>query len=32
MVSARIGLGEINEGFAALKSGGVARSVILFAQ
>ena len=32
MVSARIGLGEINEGFAALKRGGVARSVILFAQ
>jgi S-(hydroxymethyl)glutathione dehydrogenase/alcohol dehydrogenase len=32
MVSARIGLGEINEGFAALKSGGVARSVILFEQ
>jgi S-(hydroxymethyl)glutathione dehydrogenase / alcohol dehydrogenase len=30
MVSARIGLGEINEGFAALKSSGVARSVILF--
>jgi S-(hydroxymethyl)glutathione dehydrogenase/alcohol dehydrogenase len=32
MVSARIGLGEINEGFAALKRGGVARSVILFEQ
>ena len=32
MVSARIGLGEINEGFAALKRGGVARSVIVFAQ
>ena len=32
MVSARIGLGEVNEGFAALKSGGVARSVIVFAQ
>jgi S-(hydroxymethyl)glutathione dehydrogenase/alcohol dehydrogenase len=30
MVSARIGLGEINEGFAALKRGGVARSVIVF--
>jgi S-(hydroxymethyl)glutathione dehydrogenase/alcohol dehydrogenase len=32
MVSARIGLGEINEGFAALKRGGVARSVIQFEQ
>ena len=32
MVSARIGLGEINDGFAALKRGGVARSVIVFAQ
>ena len=29
MVSARIRLEQINEGFAALKSGGVARSVIL---
>jgi len=32
MVSARIGLGDVNDGFAALKSGGVARSVIVFAQ
>jgi S-(hydroxymethyl)glutathione dehydrogenase/alcohol dehydrogenase len=32
MVSARIGLGEIYEGFATLKRGGVARSVIVFAQ
>ena len=32
MVSARIRLDQINEGFAALKSGGVARSVIVFAQ
>ena len=32
MVSARIRLEEINEGFAALKAGGVARSVIVFAQ
>jgi S-(hydroxymethyl)glutathione dehydrogenase/alcohol dehydrogenase len=32
MVSARIRLDEINEGFAALKAGGVARSVIVFAQ
>jgi S-(hydroxymethyl)glutathione dehydrogenase/alcohol dehydrogenase len=32
MVSARIRLDEINEGFAALKTGGVARSVIVFAQ
>ena len=32
MVSARIRLEEINEGFAALKAGVVARSVIVFAQ
>ena len=32
MVSARIRLDEINDGFAALKTGGVARSVIVFAQ
>jgi len=32
MVSARIRLGEINEGFAALKSGGVTRNVIEFDQ
>ena len=31
MVSARIGLEEINEGFAALKAGGIARNVIVFA-
>jgi S-(hydroxymethyl)glutathione dehydrogenase/alcohol dehydrogenase len=31
MVSARIRLDQINEGFAALKAGGVARSVIVFA-
>jgi S-(hydroxymethyl)glutathione dehydrogenase/alcohol dehydrogenase len=30
MVSARIRLEQINEGFAALKQGGVARSVIVF--
>jgi len=30
MVSARIKLEQINEGFAALKQGGVARSVIVF--
>jgi S-(hydroxymethyl)glutathione dehydrogenase/alcohol dehydrogenase len=30
MVSARIPLAQINEGFAALKAGGVARSVIVF--
>jgi S-(hydroxymethyl)glutathione dehydrogenase/alcohol dehydrogenase len=30
MVSARIGLAQINEGFAALKAGGVARNVIVF--
>jgi len=30
MVSARIKLDQINEGFAALKQGGVARSVIVF--
>jgi S-(hydroxymethyl)glutathione dehydrogenase/alcohol dehydrogenase len=32
MVSARIRLEQINEGFAALKSGGIARDVIVFAQ
>ena len=32
MVSARIKLEQINEGFAALKQGGVARSVIVFDQ
>jgi S-(hydroxymethyl)glutathione dehydrogenase/alcohol dehydrogenase len=31
MVSARIRLEQINEGFVALKTGGVARSVIVFA-
>ena len=31
MVSARIGLAQINEGFAALKAGGIARNVIVFA-
>jgi S-(hydroxymethyl)glutathione dehydrogenase/alcohol dehydrogenase len=30
MVSSRIKLDQINEGFAALKQGGVARSVIVF--
>ena len=30
MVSARIKLGQINEGFAALKKGGIARNVIVF--
>jgi S-(hydroxymethyl)glutathione dehydrogenase/alcohol dehydrogenase len=30
MVSARIGLAQINEGFAALKAGGIARNVIVF--
>jgi S-(hydroxymethyl)glutathione dehydrogenase/alcohol dehydrogenase len=32
MVSARIALEQINEGFARLKSGGIARDVIVFAQ
>ena len=32
MVSARIKLEQINDGFAALKQGGVARSVIVFDQ
>ena len=32
MVSARIKLEQINEGFAALKQGGIARSVIVFDQ
>jgi S-(hydroxymethyl)glutathione dehydrogenase/alcohol dehydrogenase len=30
LVSARIGMGEVNEGFAAMKGGEVARSVIVF--
>ena len=30
MVSARIALADINEGFAALKAGGIARNVIVF--
>jgi len=30
MVSARIELAQINDGFAALKAGGVARNVIVF--
>ena len=30
MVSARIPLAAINEGFDALKQGGIARSVIVF--
>jgi S-(hydroxymethyl)glutathione dehydrogenase/alcohol dehydrogenase len=30
MVSARIKLEEINEGFAAMKTGGIARNVIVF--
>ena len=30
MVSARIRLEQINEGFAALKAGGIARNVIVF--
>jgi S-(hydroxymethyl)glutathione dehydrogenase/alcohol dehydrogenase len=32
MISGRIKLEEINEGFAALKKGGIARNVILFDQ
>ena len=32
MVSGRIKLEQINEGFAALKVGGIARNVILFEQ
>jgi Zn-dependent alcohol dehydrogenase len=32
LITARRPLDEINEGFAALKRGGVARSVIVFAQ
>ena len=32
LVSARIGLDDINEGFANMKAGSVARSVILFDQ
>ena len=32
MVSARIHLEDINEGFAALKKGGIARNVIVFDQ
>jgi S-(hydroxymethyl)glutathione dehydrogenase/alcohol dehydrogenase len=30
MVSARIRLAQINEGFAAMKAGGIARNVIVF--
>jgi S-(hydroxymethyl)glutathione dehydrogenase/alcohol dehydrogenase len=30
LVSARIGLDDINDGFAAMKQGDVARSVIVF--
>ena len=30
MVSSRIKLEQINEGFATLKTGGVARNVIMF--
>jgi S-(hydroxymethyl)glutathione dehydrogenase/alcohol dehydrogenase len=30
LVSARIGIDDINEGFAALRAGEVARSVVLF--
>ncbi len=30
LISKRIALEEINEGFAALQAGGVARSVITF--
>ena len=30
MISARIKLEQINEGFAALKAGGIARNVIVF--
>ena len=32
MVSARIALEQINEGFAALKRGGIARNVVVFDQ
>ena len=32
MVSTRIKLQQINDGFAAFKSGGIARSVIVFHQ
>ncbi|MEP7085455.1 MAG: alcohol dehydrogenase, partial [Betaproteobacteria bacterium] len=32
MVSARISLEQVNDGFAALKNGGIARSVIVFEQ
>ena len=32
MVSARIALAQINEGFDALRTGGIARSVIVFDQ
>jgi S-(hydroxymethyl)glutathione dehydrogenase/alcohol dehydrogenase len=32
MVSARIALEQIDEGFAALKRGGIARSVVVFDQ
>jgi S-(hydroxymethyl)glutathione dehydrogenase/alcohol dehydrogenase len=30
MISSRIRLDQINEGFATLKTGGVARNVIVF--
>jgi Zn-dependent alcohol dehydrogenase len=30
-VSARIELAQINEGFASLRTGGIARNVIVFA-
>jgi S-(hydroxymethyl)glutathione dehydrogenase/alcohol dehydrogenase len=30
LVSARIGLDEINEGFAAMERGEVARSIVVF--
>ena len=32
MVSARIRLEDINEGFAAMKKGGISRNVIVFDQ
>ena len=32
LVSGRLKLGQINEGFAALQKGGVARNVIVFDQ
>ena len=30
LISQRIGLAQINDGFEAMKSGGLARSVIMF--